>query len=78
MRWFVWIFLGALIVLHHDVWWWNSTRPLAFGFIPVGLTYHATISLAAGLLWWLAVTYCWPRDVDDLDEELNEPREGAA
>ena len=49
-----WIALLALMVLHHDWWFWNDGR-LLFGFLPVGLAYHALISLAAGALWaWAA------------------------
>jgi len=28
------------------------------------LVYHAGVSVAAGLLWALAVKYCWPAGVD--------------
>jgi hypothetical protein len=45
-----WIALVALMVLHHDWWFWNNGT-LIFGFLPIGLAYHALISLAAGGLW---------------------------
>ncbi len=49
-----WIALLALMILHHDWWFWNDGR-LLFGFLPIGLGYHALISLAAGALWaWAA------------------------
>ena len=49
-----WIALFVLIVLHHDWWFWNDGT-LLFGFLPIGLGYHALISLAAGALWaWAA------------------------
>ena len=49
-----WIALLALIILHHDWWFWSNGR-LLFGFLPIGLGYHALISLAAGGLWaWAA------------------------
>ena len=56
--------LILLALLHQDYWWWNSIEPLVFGFIPIGLAYHIGVSIAAGILWALAVHYCWPRDVD--------------
>ena len=31
----------ALYALHQDVWFWRTARPLVFGFLPVGLAYHA-------------------------------------
>jgi hypothetical protein len=49
-----WIALGLLMILHHDWWFWDDGR-LIFGFLPVGLAYHAMISVAAGCLWaWAA------------------------
>ena len=54
-----WIALAALIILHHDWWFWSNGQ-LLFGFLPVGLAYHAAISLAAGALWAWAVYRVWP------------------
>ena len=49
-----WIALVVLMILHHDWWFWNDGR-LLFGFLPVGLGYHALISLTAAGLWgWAA------------------------
>ena len=49
-----WIALLALMILHHDWWFWTDGR-LLFGFLPIGLGYHALISLAAAGLWaWAA------------------------
>jgi hypothetical protein len=56
--------LVLLAILHQDFWLWDRIDPLVFGFIPVGLAYHIGVSLAAGVLWALAVHYCWPADVD--------------
>ena len=49
-----WMALLALVVLHHDWWFWDDGR-LLFGFLPIGLGYHALISLAAAGLWAWAV-----------------------
>jgi len=54
----------ALYVLHQDVWFWRSARPLVFGFLPIGLFYHACFSVAASLLLWLLVTYAWPAHLE--------------
>jgi hypothetical protein len=55
------IFLTVLLyVLHQDVWLWRSARPLVFGFLPVGLFYHAVYTVAATLLLWLLVAQAWP------------------
>ena len=50
------IFAAALVlaVLHHDVWFFHDSR-LVFGFVPIGLFWHALYSVLAALLWWVAV-----------------------
>lgn len=53
-----------LIVLHQDNWFWTD-ETLVFGFLPIGLFYHACLSMAAGLMWWWATKFCWPRQSDD-------------
>ena len=65
-----WIALVALIVLHHDWWFWNDGR-LLFGFLPIGLAYHAGISLAAGTLWAVAAFYALPQVFEDSTEETS-------
>jgi len=62
----------ALYVLHQDIWFWRSSY-LVFGFIPIGLFYHACFSAAAALLMWLLVTFAWPshleREVEQAEHE---------
>jgi hypothetical protein len=53
-----WIVFVALVVLHHDWWFWDDGR-LLFGWMPVGLAYQAMISLAAVGLWAWAVFGVW-------------------
>jgi hypothetical protein len=66
----------ALYVLHQDIWFWRSPR-LVFGFIPIGLFYHACFSGAAALLMWLLVTFAWPSHLEREVEEA-EREEGRA
>ena len=68
MRIVVYLLLVLLMILHHDVWNWETHKPLVFGFIPAGLAHHAGISLSAAVLWALAVKFAWPQNVDLLDE----------
>lgn len=65
MKKLVYGLLILLAVLHQDFWWWDTYDPLVFGFIPIGLAYHAGVSLAAAILWALAIRHCWPAGVDD-------------
>jgi Protein of unknown function (DUF3311) len=64
--------VAALYVLHQDIWFWRSSY-LVFGFIPIGLFYHACFSAAAALLMWLLVTFAWPshleREVEQAERE---------
>lgn len=80
----IWTAAAALALLHHDFWWWNSQR-IVWGFLPVGLAYHAAYSLAAAALWALACRWAWPEDVEawaeqtpaELPRSANLPQEGA-
>jgi hypothetical protein len=47
-------------VLHQDVWFWRTARPLVFGFLPIGLFYHALFSVVAAGLMALLVKFAWP------------------
>lgn len=61
------IAVAALYALHQDFWFWRTARPFVFGFIPIGLFYHACFAVASSLLMWLLVTYAWP---SHLEEEI--------
>lgn len=76
MRRLVYGLLILLAVLHQDFWWWDTAEPLVLGFVPIGLAFHAGISVAAAVLWALAVKYCWPADVDALDTVADHPQGG--
>ena len=55
---------AALYVLHQDFWFWREARPLVFGFLPIGLFYHAAYTLAISLLLWLLVRTHWPAHLE--------------
>lgn len=63
MRYVVWILIAVLTVVHQIPWGFKAT-PLFEGVIPPGLLFHAVLSVAASLVWWLAVTFCWPTDAE--------------
>lgn len=58
----------ALFILHQDFWNWSNTR-LVFGFLPVGLAYHASFSLVAGGFWWLVSQFAWPSRIEAWADE---------
>ena len=72
------LLLILLAILHQDFWLWNRIEPLVFGFIPIGLAYHIGVSISAGILWALAVHFCWPSGVDVPDEPATGPTSGAS
>jgi hypothetical protein len=63
-HWLLAILTIVLYVLHQDVWLWTSARPLAFGFLPAGLFYHAVYTLAAAGLMMIAVRWAWPSHLE--------------
>ena len=63
MKSFVWGLVLLLVVLHQDFWNWDNDRWCS-GFLPVTLAYHAGISLAAGVVWFLA-TSCLAGELED-------------
>jgi hypothetical protein len=61
---FVVIIVAIVYALHQDVWFWRSARPLVFGFLPIGLFYHAVYTLAASALLWFLVRWYWPSHLE--------------
>jgi len=55
-KWIWFLPIVVLAILHQDNWWWKSTHLVA-GFVPIGLAWHAMISLGAGLGWWLVILF---------------------
>jgi hypothetical protein len=65
----------VVYALHQDFWFWRAARPLVFGFVPIGLFYHACFSVAASLLMWLLVKFAWP---SHLEKEVERECKGEA
>ena len=53
-----------LYVLHQDFWFWHDARPLVFGFLPIGLFYHAAFTIASSAALWLLVAFAWPAHLE--------------
>ena len=54
------ILVGVLYILHQDFWFWRTAQPLVFGFLPVGLFYHAVFTVACAGLMAILVARAWP------------------
>jgi hypothetical protein len=60
--------LMVLVVyaLHQDFWNWTN-KSLVFGFIPVGLAYHAAYAGLASCLMWVLVRTAWPSELEHVE-----------
>jgi hypothetical protein len=56
--------LSILYALHQDVWFWRASRPLVFGFLPIGLFYHAAFTLACAIVLFFLVKLAWPAHLE--------------
>ncbi len=75
-RWMLALAVAALYVLHQDVWFWDTARPLVFGFLPIGLFYHAAYSVAVAGLMVLLIRFAWPAELEREAEGRGGPGAG--
>ena len=66
--------VAALYVLHQDFWNWREARPLVFGFLPVGLAYHAGYCVAVTLLMWTLTRVAWPEHLEAAENKTPDSR----
>ena len=66
----VWILFFVLFFMHQDFWWWDD-ETLVFGFLPVGLAFHALFSIACAVLGWAAIKFAWPKKLESFAETAN-------
>jgi hypothetical protein len=59
------VLILAVYLLHQDLWFWDVARPLWFGVLPPGLTYHVVYSIVVAALMWLLVRHAWPGHLED-------------
>jgi len=60
----LWAWVAVLFVLHQDFWFWDN-KELVWGFLPMGLFYHALFSVAASVTWLLANKVAWPAEIEE-------------
>jgi hypothetical protein len=58
------LLIAAVYVLHQDLWFWKDAD-LIFGFIPVGLAYHAGSSILAAVMMAILVKTAWPAHLEN-------------
>jgi len=58
------LLVAGVYILHQDFWNWKQAEPLIFGFLPIGLAYHAGYSILASILMALLVKFAWPHHLE--------------
>ena len=67
----------VVYVLHQDFWNWKEAHPLVFGFLPIGLAYHAAYSVMASITMAVLVRLVWPKHLESIAPgEKSEKEEG--
>lgn len=61
------LLVASVYLLHQDSWNWKKIEPLAFGFLPVGLWYHAAYSVLAMITMAVLVKFAWPKQLDEVE-----------
>jgi hypothetical protein len=59
----------AVYLVHQDFWNWKNAKPLIFGFLPIGLAYHAAYSILAAITMAMLVKFAWPKHLEDVQPE---------
>jgi hypothetical protein len=63
MKYALALLVVLVLVAHHDFWNWTN-KSLIFGFLPVGLAYHAGYALVAAGTMAIVVKFLWPKELD--------------
>jgi hypothetical protein len=71
------LLVAAVYILHQDFWNWKKAEPLIFGFLPVGLAYHAGYSILAAVTMAILVRFAWPAHLESAEPlDSTSPRPG--
>ncbi len=63
-KFLLFLLILAIYAAHQDLWNWRKSDPLVFGFLPVGLAYHAGYSIVAALMMAVLVKFAWPTHLE--------------
>ncbi len=69
MKWLLALVVLAVALLHQDIWFWKD-KTLVFGFLPIGLAYHAAYCLLASLTMWMLVHFLWPTQLEEAEQHV--------
>ena len=63
----LWVVIVGLLILHQDVWFWDS-QTVVVG-LPIGMAYHVVFSIVVALAFSLVLKYAWPAEVEASGEK---------
>lgn len=58
------LLIALVYAAHQDFWNWHTAEPMVFGFLPIGLAYHAAYAIACAVLMAILVKTAWPKHLD--------------
>jgi hypothetical protein len=67
------LLVALFYAAHQDIWNWSRADPMIFGFLPIGLAYHAAYSVAAAVVMAVLVKFAWPKDLEKQEGDSTEP-----
>lgn len=68
------LLIAGVYVVHQDNWNWKSTE-VVFGFLPVGLAYHAGYSILAAIMMAILVKFAWPSHLEQSETDKSAGKE---
>lgn len=66
------LLIAGIYLIHQDVWNWKNAD-LVFGFLPVGLAYHAAYSILAAIMMAILVKFAWPTELEESEPNVPSP-----
>jgi hypothetical protein len=65
-KFLIFVMIVGVYVLHQDYWNWKNAD-VVFGFLPVGLAYHAGYSILAAIMMAVLVKVAWPEHLEQVE-----------
>lgn len=67
----------AVYVIHQDFYLFKEYKPLAFGFLPVGLWFHGLFAILCAVMFWILGKTVWPKHLEEVEaQHKNDPDRG--
>jgi hypothetical protein len=67
------LLVALVYAAHQDLWNWRQPGPMVFGFLPIGLAYHAAYSVAAAVMMAVLVRFAWPKGLEERETSPTQP-----